>query len=52
MRLPSNAWMIIALPVNELESAPVSTLTLPLLVPPELDVYAMLVHGSLLTAPV
>ena len=43
--------MIIALPTSELDNAPVSTFTLPLVVPEELELYAMVVHGSLVTDP-
>jgi len=52
MREPSCPWMIIALPLTSLESAPVSTLTLPELLPLESDVYATDVHGSAVTEPV
>ena len=52
MREPSCAWMIIARPLTSVESAPVSTLKLPVLVPSALAVYAIAVHGSAETAPV
>jgi hypothetical protein len=41
-----------ARPLRLVESAPVSTLTTPLVVPDVSDVYAIVVHGSELTAPV
>ena len=53
MRPPSQLWMIIVRPDTSADEPPVSTLSVPVLVPSMVFVlYAIDVHGSVVTLPV